>query len=179
MFNLINFLAVESDAGTGGGNWWIWIVLLVAVVVMFVMPMFTGRKRQKEVNELYDSLEVGDEVMTVGGVMGKIVDLTTHESGEKLMVVETGEGENKTTMTFVVQALKYNYTKIKLRQEQLAKEKAEREAAKNKKKNADTTEGVASENDGNDAPIGGEETLDVTESEVETETQDGSDKTDN
>ncbi len=121
----INLLAADT-AGTI-----VWIVVIVLmIVVLFVMPMLSNRKRQKEANEVLDSLSVGDEVMTIGGVMGKIVALDTHASGEKLMVIETGEGANKTTMTFTVQALRLNYTKTKQRQDQLAKEKAEKEAAK-------------------------------------------------
>ncbi len=111
------------------------IVVVLMIVVLFVMPMLSNRKRQKEANEVLDSLAVGDEIMTIGGIMGKIVELTTHESGEKLMVIETGEGANKTTMTFTVQALRLNYTKTKQRQEQLAKEKAARESAKGKNNN--------------------------------------------
>ncbi|MCH5164545.1 MAG: preprotein translocase subunit YajC [Clostridiales bacterium] len=104
-----------------------WIILALLVVVMIVMPMFSNRKRQKEVNEMLDTINVGDEIMTIGGIMGKVVELKTHESGEKLMVIETGEGNNKMTMTFTIQALRLNYTKTKHRQEQLAKEKATKE----------------------------------------------------
>ncbi len=111
------------------------LVVVLMIVVLFVMPMLSNRKRQKEANEVLDSLAVGDEIMTIGGIMGKIVELTTHESGEKLMVIETGEDANKTTMTFTVQALRLNYTKTKQRQEQLAKEKAARESAKGKNNN--------------------------------------------
>ncbi len=113
------------------------ILVVLMIVVLFVMPMLSNRKRQKEANEVLDSLAVGDEIMTIGGIMGKIVELTTHESGEKLMVIETGEGANKTTMTFTVQALRLNYTKTKQRQEQLAREKAARESAKGKNNNND------------------------------------------
>ncbi len=116
----------------------VWIVVIVLmIVVLFVMPMLSNRKRQKEANEVLDSLAVGDEIMTIGGIMGRIVSLDTHESGEKLMTIETGDGANKTTMTFTVQALRLNYTKTKQRQEQLAKEKAAKAAAKNDKSHKD------------------------------------------
>lgn len=127
MFNALNLIAAE-----GGSTWLVWVLVALMVVFLFVVPMFTNRKRQKEVNEVLDSLAVGDEIMTIGGIMGKVIDLSTHESGEKLMVIETGDGENKTTMTFTIQALRLNYTKTKARQEQLAKAKAEKDAAKNK-----------------------------------------------
>lgn len=126
MFNIVNLLAIETS------QIFLYVVIALLVVAMIVVPMFTNRKKQKEVNDMYDSLSVGDEIMTIGGIMGTIVELKTHESGEKLMVIETGEGKDKATMTFTIQALRLNYTRTKRRQEELAKEKAEKEAAKNK-----------------------------------------------
>ena len=125
MFNAVNLLSAAQ--------WYMWVLLAVLIIFIFVMPMFSNRKKQKEVNDMFNSIEVGDEIMTIGGIMGKVIALSTHESGEKLMVIETGEGGEKTVMTFTVQALRLNYTKNKQRQAQLAKEKAERDAAKNKK----------------------------------------------
>lgn len=142
----MNMLAAEGDtqAGGCGGNPTTTIIMVILIVVIFavtiIMPMFTGKKRQKEANEMLESLTVGDEIMTRGGVLGTIVELKTHESGEKLMVIETGVGTEKTTMTFTVQALLINYTKTKQHQEQLAKQKAEREAAKNKGKDNSSEE---------------------------------------
>ena len=143
----INLLSEAENSGGGGYSWLIYVLLAVVLVVMIVMPMFTNRKKQKEVNEMFESLGVGDEIMTIGGIMGKVVELYDHSSGEKLMVIETGDG---TKMTFTVQALRLNYTKTKMRQEQLAKEKAEREAAKaagkhKKDEPENTPESVASE----------------------------------
>jgi len=125
--NLSNMMLLGAESGNP-----IMLIILFAIIilVLFVMPMFSRRKQMKEINETFEKLAVGDEIMTIGGIMGKVVELKTHESGEKLMVIETGEGENKMTMTFTIQALRLNYTKTKQRQEQLAKEKAQREAAK-------------------------------------------------
>lgn len=121
------------------------ILIVVLMVALLVVPMFTNRKRQKEANEMLSGIEVGDEIMTLGGIMGTVVALSTHESGEKLMTIETGEGDNKSQMTFTVQALRLNYTKVKLRQERLAQEKAEKEAAKLAAKDKDNQAEVKAE----------------------------------
>ncbi|MBR2967600.1 MAG: preprotein translocase subunit YajC [Clostridia bacterium] len=131
-FNVM-LLAAEEESAGGGNSWVMYIVLIVLIVGMLVFSSINNRKRQKEVNEIFDSLAVGDEIMTKGGIMGKVVALSTYENGEKLMTIETGEGDSKSTLTFVTAALHINFTKNKMRQEQLAKEKAEREAAKNNK----------------------------------------------
>lgn len=135
MLNSINLLAVEA------GQIVLWVLIGLLLVAMIVMPMFSNRKRQKEVNEMLNTIDVGDEIMTLGGIMGTVVALYTHESGEKLMTIETGEGEKKSTMTFTIQALRLNYTKTKQRQAALAAQKqAELEAKANKSSNEEKAE---------------------------------------
>lgn len=150
ILNFLNFLLADTEAGgntNGCGTSQIIMIVIIAVLfaAIVILPLFTNRKRQKEANEMLDTLAVGDEIMTAGGVMGTIVELSTHESGEKLMVIETGTGMDKTRMTFTVQALRINYTKVKLRQEQLARQKEQQAAAKGKNKNAHADEQLPEE----------------------------------
>lgn len=154
MLSLFTNIILADEGNTAGGGCGnnpastiILVVLIVAIfAVTIIMPMFTGRKRQKEANEMLESLALGDEIMTRGGVLGTIVELKTHESGEKLMVIETGSGAEKTTMTFTVQALLINYTKTKQRQEQIAKQKEEKDN-KSKKDNKDNKDNKEKENE--------------------------------
>ena len=124
---MFNILAEET---ANSNDWLMWVLIGVLLIVMLVMPMFTNKKKQKEINDMFDSLKVGDEIMTIGGVMGTVVELKTHESGEKLMVIATGEGEQKTLMTYTVQALRINYTKNKLKAAKLAKTDKAQESEK-------------------------------------------------
>ena len=148
LFNFINLLAEgETNAGGCGSDPVTTIIMIVVIVLLFgvtlILPMFTGKKRQKEANEMLETLSVGDEIMTRSGVIGTIVELQNHESGGRLMVVETGRDGEKTTLTFAVEAMYINYTKTKQRQEQLARQKEEKEAmkhAKDKKDHEDVDE---------------------------------------
>lgn len=149
-FNVM-LLAAEEEGANGGKSWVMYIVLIVLIVGMLVFSSISNRRRQKEVNEIFDSLAEGDEIMTKGGIMGKVIALSTYENGEKLMTIETGEGNNKSTLTFVTAALHINFTKNKMRQEQLAKEKAEKEAAKNNKSN--NSQNLQLEEVNNDAEV--------------------------
>ena len=49
------------------------VVVVLLVVALIVLPMFTNKKRQKAIQELHNSIAVGDTVKTVGGIVGKIV----------------------------------------------------------------------------------------------------------
>ena len=95
------FLSAESNTTT-----WIFVALLVVlVVVLLVVPMFTNKKRAKQTTELHNSLRPGDVIKTVGGIIGTIKAVRVVSPRDKEMVIETGDGDNKTTMVFDIQAL--------------------------------------------------------------------------
>ena len=82
MFNSLFFLlegeASGSAAASGGNssNSWVTFVMLAAVVVFFYFFLIRPQKKQeKEANNMRNSLEVGDEVVTIGGIIGQIVSI--------------------------------------------------------------------------------------------------------
>lgn len=98
----MNFLSAEGNSTT------IWIfvgLLVVLVVLLLVVPMFTNKKRAKQTNDLHNSLQPGDVVKTVGGIIGTIKEIRQISPNDREMLIETGEGDNKTTMLFDIQAL--------------------------------------------------------------------------
>ena len=69
-----------GDAGAGGFN----LIMLVIFIGVFWFLIFRPQmKRQKEHRSLVESLAKGDEVVTNGGVLGKITDV-----GEAFVSVE-------------------------------------------------------------------------------------------
>ncbi len=52
------------------------LVMLVAMVLVFYFFMYRPQKKQeKEQNDMRNGLEVGDEITTIGGIIGKIVSI--------------------------------------------------------------------------------------------------------
>ncbi len=80
------------------------VVLLIMVVLMIVallvMPMITNKKRKKQIEELHSSICVGDTVKTVGGIVGKVIQITEVSPVDKEFVLETGVDGRKSTMVF-------------------------------------------------------------------------------
>lgn len=76
-----------APAGNGGGG----LVMIIMLVIMFGAFYFFGirpqKKQEKEINAMRNGLTVGDEITTIGGIIGKIVSIkdetcvieTTHE----------------------------------------------------------------------------------------------------
>ncbi len=80
------FGLTDTAAATGGS--WIMILSMVAIFAVFYFVGIRPQKKQeKEVNAMRNALTVGDEITTIGGIIGKIVSIkdetcvieTTHE----------------------------------------------------------------------------------------------------
>ncbi len=70
-------------ASTGGS--WITIVMLVAlVVVMYFVMIRPSKKQEKEQKNMLSNLQVGDEITTIGGIIGRVVSIK-----EETLVLET------------------------------------------------------------------------------------------
>ena len=88
---------LESTAGTAtstemaGANAVTTIVMLVAMIAVFYFFMYRPQKKQeKESNDMRNGLKVGDEITTIGGIIGKIVSIK-----EETLVLETSHDRTR------------------------------------------------------------------------------------
>jgi len=80
--NFINHLTAD---GGGGTNPIISIVLIVAMIAFFYFFIIRPQKKQeKEAASMRDSIQVGDEITTIGGIIGKVVSIK-----DETLVLET------------------------------------------------------------------------------------------
>lgn len=67
------------------------LVMLVAMVAIFYFFMYRPQKKQeKESNDMRNNLKVGDEITTIGGIIGKIVSIK-----DETVLIETSNERNK------------------------------------------------------------------------------------
>jgi len=84
---LSSLLAEGTEGGGGGGLFGSPIVMMVLLVVMFYFLLIRPQmKRAKEHKTLVAELGNGDEVVTNGGLLGKITNV-----GESFVTVELAE----------------------------------------------------------------------------------------
>ncbi len=117
------FLNVLSSASAGGGFSSIFFLIIIFVVFYFFM-IRPENKRKKQLNEMRDNTAVGDEIVTIGGIMGKVVQVT----GDTI-TFETGE--DRVRMQVTKWAISTNVREEKQR---AAAQAAARNARANKKK---------------------------------------------
>ena len=89
----MNFL-LDTTPTTGGGTFfenWGMIIMLVALVAVFYFFMIRPQKKQEKKDaEMRGALQVGDEVTTIGGIIGKVVSIK-----EDTFVLETTKDKTK------------------------------------------------------------------------------------
>ena len=150
MLNLLDKLASTAAAPQTSNSVWVYVVLIALVVLMLVLPMITQKKRNKEYTQMLSSLEVGDTVKTIGGVIGRVTKIQ-EKNGQKSFILETGAKGTKTTMEFDIAAVGYilneKTPKVEAKKEE-KKEEVKTEAPAEEKveeEQAPTTQEVAVE----------------------------------
>ncbi|MEW6996797.1 preprotein translocase subunit YajC [Colwelliaceae bacterium BS250] len=94
--------AYAADAPQQGGGFEMLIMLAVFGLVFFFMIYRPQAKRVKEHKGLMEALSKGDEVLTQGGIVGKI----TKVSAEKdFLVVSVAEGTELTVQKGAITAV--------------------------------------------------------------------------
>ncbi len=65
----------------------IMVLMFVALYFFMIRPQ---KKQEKETNDMRNNLKVGDEITTIGGIIGKIVSIK-----EETVMIETGHDRTK------------------------------------------------------------------------------------
>ena len=123
--------AANSGSGTASSSTSYIILMVVLIAVMYFIMIRPQKKRQKEEQEMRNSLEIGDEIVTIGGIVGKVVTIREND-----LVIETGADRNK--MRIERWAINSNKTKAEQHKKEIeaAREAAKEKEKKNKKKDS-------------------------------------------
>ena len=63
------------------------VLMLGAMYFFMIRPQ---KKQEKETNDMRNNLKVGDEITTIGGIIGKVVSIK-----EETVMIETGHDRTK------------------------------------------------------------------------------------
>ncbi len=130
--NFISLMSMMGATGANGGaagttgNPMSFVLIMGAMIaLMYFTTVRPQKKRQKEEQQMRDNLQVGDEITTIGGIVGRVVTVK-----DDSLIIETGADRNK--MKIMRWAIQTNNTaNEKLEAErQAAKEAAEAEKQK-------------------------------------------------
>ncbi len=99
MLNFAFLLEGDGNTNQGGGPWMSIIMIVVLIAVFYFFMIRPQKKQEKKDAEMRDALQVGDEVTTIGGIIGKIVSI----KGETFVLETT---KDKTKIRFLKGAIR-------------------------------------------------------------------------
>nr|WP_326185030.1 preprotein translocase subunit YajC [uncultured Oscillibacter sp.] len=81
----------------------LWQVLLIyfvgVVVLLYVITILPGKRKNKQTREMHDSVAAGDQISTIGGIIGTVV----RREGETVTILI--DPKTGTTMQIVIYAV--------------------------------------------------------------------------
>ena len=85
MINALMLTGSNTTPGNDAGSMIITIIMLVAVfVVFYFFGIRPQKKQEKQQADMRNNLQVGDEITTIGGIIGKVVSIK-----DETCVIET------------------------------------------------------------------------------------------
>ena len=129
---MTNFLPILAE-GNGGANNSMSMILMIAIYAAIFAALYfflirPNSKRKKEEAQMRNSLEIGDEITTIGGIMGRVVAI---KDDEDAIIIETGSDRVK--MKFK----KWCISTVDTVKEPIAEQKPEKKSFFGKKKSDD------------------------------------------
>lgn len=97
--NLLNFMATSGTAASAdqtpaGGGWLGMLTMLIPLALMVLVFWFLiirpEKKRSRELQNMLDNLQVADEVVTNGGIIGLVISVQ-----KDTVLIETGSDRTK------------------------------------------------------------------------------------
>ncbi len=84
-----------QTAAGGAGILGMFLPLIILFAIMYFMMIRPQKKREKLTKLMLDGLTVGDKILTIGGVIGKIISIK-----DDTICISTGKAGETSTVTF-------------------------------------------------------------------------------
>lgn len=81
----MNFNLLENTANQTSGSWILIVYIVIIVAVMYFFMIRPNKKKQQQEEQMRNSVEVGNEILTIGGIFGKVVAVK-----EDSFIIESG-----------------------------------------------------------------------------------------
>ena len=91
----INPILLAESTTSGGGMSLIAMLVVYAAIfgVLYLVLIRPQKKKQKEEKKMRENLQVGDEIVTIGGIYGRVISLK-----EDTIVIESQSDHSKLTV---------------------------------------------------------------------------------
>ena len=90
MLFLLDEAAAQAQQPGAGSTIYTFVMLAVLFVVFYFIMYRPQKKQEKETANMRNNLQVGDEITTIGGIIGKIISIK-----EETVLIETSADRTK------------------------------------------------------------------------------------
>ena len=87
---LLDAGAAGANGGGAAGSWMSIIMIVAMLAILYFFMIRPQKKQEKETQAMRNALQVGDEITTIGGIIGKIICIK-----EETCMIETGHDRTK------------------------------------------------------------------------------------
>lgn len=82
-------------------EWGVLIFQFVIIIAVFYFLLIRPQKKQQQkIQNMLDAIQVNDKVVTIGGIIGKVIKIKEDE-----VLIETGTGNEKSQIKFQKSAI--------------------------------------------------------------------------
>ena len=98
MLTIATTVIVAQETSSGGNALSFLLPLVVLGGLFYVLLILPQRRRQKKMEEMRSSIAIGDDIRTIGGILGTVVDedddtFTIDIGGQTMRVVKRAVAE--------------------------------------------------------------------------------------
>ncbi len=90
MYLMLETAAAATTASTGSMMLSSILPFLIVLAVMYFLLIRPQKKKDKQLQDMRNNIEIGDTVVTIGGIVGLVVSIK-----EDTVVIETGTDRSK------------------------------------------------------------------------------------
>lgn len=84
----------------------IWMLMLIyvigVVVVLYLVTILPAQRKNKKVRAMHDAVKAGDEVTTIGGIIGTVLE---REGDSVILLIDSKTGTTMRVVIFAVQSV--------------------------------------------------------------------------
>lgn len=90
--NITNIMLSSSQSASGGNAWVLILECVAFIAILYLVMILPQKKKRKKEDQMRDSVQVGDNITTIGGISGRVVGIR-EDSG--ILIIETGTDRAK------------------------------------------------------------------------------------
>lgn len=88
MVETLYAMAGGSSSSSGGNAFLSFLPLILIILIMYLLILRPQAKKQRERQKLLESVKKGDEIVTIGGIHGKVVGT---KNDDKILVIKVDD----------------------------------------------------------------------------------------